>query len=205
MLIWKLVTRTDSLNFTHFLTVHVVVCNLRKPITVLLITVFRMLRKTVLGKTCPADFCFLLIAHRSPKLWVSRSSFKPSFFERGLKSSSDEREWTIRVNSDNRGRSKQRKSAGKAEISSTSLACNRFAFANEQEANWKSAGKAKISRTSLAYYRFANANDWARSKNQQEKRKSAGQVLPVTVLRSHMSNKRKSAGRVLIAYYRFAY
>ena len=92
MLIWKLVTRTDSLNFTHFLTVHVVVCNLRKPIKVLLITVSRMLRKTVLGKTCPADFCFLLIAHRSPKLWVSRSSFKPSFFERGLKSSSDERE-----------------------------------------------------------------------------------------------------------------
>ena len=45
----------------------------------------------------------------------------------------------------------------------------------------------------------------ARSENQQEKRKSAGQVLPVTVLHSHMSKKRKSAGQVLIAYYRFAY
>ena len=34
---------------------------LRKPISVLLITAFRLLRKTVIGKTCPADFRFLLI------------------------------------------------------------------------------------------------------------------------------------------------
>ena len=34
---------------------------LRKPISVLLITVLGLLCKTVIGKTCPADFHFLLI------------------------------------------------------------------------------------------------------------------------------------------------
>ena len=56
---------------------------------------------------------------------------------------------------------------------------------------------------------IAFENEQEADRNQQEKRKSAGQVLPITVLRSQMSKKQKSAGkakisRTSLAYYRFA-
>ena len=101
-------------------------------------------------------------------------------------------------------------------MSWTSLAYFRFPYSENQQEKRKSAGQV------LPYYRFAFANEqeaeigwksenqqdkscllpfcvrkWARSGNQQEERKSAGEVLPITVLRSQMSKRRKSAGQVL--------